>query len=170
VSVADAKLKSTVTSTAPDGTVSVVSGIQDGYRLPSVPEFTFNASATYHWEMGSGWLGYTTGTYQHIGSRYTQVGDQSPGTGTVNLLALPNTLGGPLTQTTFTFNPLLPAYDIVNLRLGVLKGRWDLALYGNNLTDERALLALDRERGELARVGYLTNQPRTFGLSARVLF
>jgi len=41
-------------------------------------------------------------------------------------------------------------------------------VFVNNVTDERALLALDRERGTRARVGYLTNQPRTFG--ARVGF
>lgn len=40
-----------------------------------------------------------------------------------------------------------------------------LPAFVNNLTDERALLALDRERGTRARVGYLTNQPRTFGVS-----
>jgi iron complex outermembrane recepter protein len=62
----------------------------------------------------------------------------------------------------------MPSYDIVNVRLGVGKGRWDVGLYANNLTDERAFLALDRERGLRARVGYLTNQPRTFGLDARV--
>ena len=113
-------------------------------------------------------LGYVTGTYQHIGSRYTQVGDESPGFGTVNMLSFgKNTIGAPLTQAFFNFDPLLPAYDLVNLRVGVLKGKWDISLYGNNLTDERALLALDRERGLRARVGYLTNQPRTFGITAR---
>jgi iron complex outermembrane receptor protein len=45
-----------------------------------------------------------------------------------------------------------------------------VALFGNNLTDERAFLALDRERGTRARIGYLTNQPRTFGLTARLKF
>jgi iron complex outermembrane receptor protein len=64
----------------------------------------------------------------------------------------------------------MPAYDIVNLRLGVLKGRWDTALFVNNLTDEKAFLALDRERGLRARIGYLTNQPRTYGISTRVNF
>jgi iron complex outermembrane receptor protein len=52
----------------------------------------------------------------------------------------------------------------------VLVGKWDVALFANNLTDERAFLALDRERGLRARVAYLTNQPRTFGISARVTF
>ncbi len=81
-----------------------------------------------------------------------------------------NTIGGPLTQSTFTYNPELPAYDIVNLRLGVRHANWDIALFANNVTDERAFLALDRERGTRARIGFLTNQPRTFGLTTRVDF
>ena len=48
--------------------------------------------------------------------------------------------------------------------------RWDVALFVNNLGDESAQLALDQERGTRARVGYLTNQPRTFGLTTRVHF
>ena len=58
----------------------------------------------------------------------------------------------------------------MNLRLGVQTAKWDTALFINNLTDETARLALDQERGTLARVGYLTNQPRTFGISTRVNF
>jgi iron complex outermembrane receptor protein len=130
-----------------------------------------SAAATYKWQMKGDFLGYATGTYQHVGSRFTQVGDEEPGFGTVNLLSFgANTIGGPLTASTFTFDPELAAYDIVNLRLGVLHGKWDVALFANNVTDERALLALDRERDLRARVGYLTNQPRTFGISARVTF
>jgi iron complex outermembrane receptor protein len=40
----------------------------------------------------------------------------------------------------------------------------------NNLTNELALLSFDRERGTLARFGFLTNQPRTFGVSTRYNF
>ena len=166
----DSTLRSTLSSTAADGSVSVVSGIEEGNRLPTVPEVQVVAAATYQWQLKQGWLGYLTGTYQHTGSRFTQIGDQAQGFGTVNLLALPNSIGGPLTASTFSFDPELPSYDIVNLRLGVLHDKWDVALYANNLTDERALLALDQERGTLARVGYLTNQPRTFGLTARLRF
>jgi iron complex outermembrane receptor protein len=167
----DSQLRSTVTSTASDGTVSVVSGIEEGNRLPSVPQFQAAAAATYQWQMRGSSLGYVTGSYQHVGSRFTQVGNEDPSFGVVNLLAFaPNTIGGPLTASTFGFDPEMPAYDILNMRLGVLKGRWDVSLYANNLTDERAFLALDIERGKLARVGYLTNQPRTFGLTARFKF
>jgi iron complex outermembrane receptor protein len=165
----DSELKSTVTSTDASGAVSVVSGIESGARLPSVPEFQLAAAATYQQRVGHGSLGYGTATYQHVGSRYTQVGDQD--LGTLDLLSFaPNTIGGPLTATTFRYDPKLPSYDIVNLRVGLLWDKWDFALYVNNLTDERALLSLDRERGTRARIGYLTNQPRTFGLSARVKF
>jgi iron complex outermembrane receptor protein len=165
------ELRSTLTSTDADGNVLVVAGIEDGNRLPTVPELQGTAAATYHWRAGNAWAGYVTGVYQYVGSRFTQIGDQAEGFGSVNLLAFdPNNIGGPYTQNTFTFDPELPAYNIVNLRFGVLRGRWDTALYVNNVTDERALLALDQERGTLARVGYLTNPPRTIGITTRVHF
>ncbi|HEY7510750.1 MAG TPA: TonB-dependent receptor [Vicinamibacteria bacterium] len=167
----DSELRSTLTSTSGAGAVSVVSGIQEGNRLPTVPEVQIAASATYQRPVWQNALAYLTGTYQHIGSRFTQIGDQDPAFGTVDLLSFaPNTIGGPLTASTFRFDPELPAYDIVNLRVGVLRGNWDVALFANNLTDERALLAIDQERGTRARVGFLTNQPRTFGFTARFNF
>jgi iron complex outermembrane recepter protein len=155
-------------STLDSATAVAVTGIREGARLPTVPEVQVAASATYQWQLKAGALAYVTGTYQHTGSRFTQIGDQATGFGTVNLLSFaPNTIGGPLTATTFRFDPELPSYDIVNARIGVLRGKWDLSIFGNNLTDERAFLALDQERGTRARVGYLTNQPRTFGITAR---
>ena len=162
----DSKLRSSLTSGG-----AIVSGIQEGNRLPTVPKFQLAASATYQWQMMQNALGYLTGTYQHTGSRFTQIGDQAEGFGTVNLNSFgANTIGGPLTQGTFVFDPELPAYDIANLRLGMIRGKWDVSAYVNNVTDERALLALDQERGTRARVGYLTNQPRTFGVTLRVNF
>ncbi|MFN2386643.1 MAG: TonB-dependent receptor [Thermoanaerobaculia bacterium] len=170
----DSELQSTLTETDAMGNVKVVSGIEEGRRLPSVPKFQMAAAATYQQEVADGFTGYVTATYNHVGSRFTQVGDEVPGFGVVNLRSFEQaggaTIGGPLTQNTFTFNPELPAYDLVNLRLGVRFANFDVALFGNNLTDERAFLALDRERGLRARVGFLTNQPRTFGLSTRFDF
>jgi iron complex outermembrane receptor protein len=164
----DSELRSTVR----DGTGAIVSGIESGKRLPSVPRFQAALAATYQQPVGQGVQGYLTGTYRHIGSRYTQVGDDL--LGTLDMLGFEKadgaTIGGPLTQTTFTYDPLLPSYDIVNLRVGARFNNWDVALFANNVTDERAFLALDRERGTAARIGYLTNQPRTFGISTRVDF
>jgi iron complex outermembrane receptor protein len=163
------ELLSTLTSTDASGNVQVVSGIKSGNRLPTVPEFQASATATYQWAVRQSWLGSLTGIYQYVGSRFTQIGDQAAGFGIVNLNSFgANTIGGPLTQSTFRFNPELPAYDIANLRLGFTNGRWDVAVFVNNLFDERARLALDQERGTLARVGFLVNQPRTFGVTTRL--
>jgi iron complex outermembrane receptor protein len=159
----DAELRSTFSS--PTGDL----GIRDGNRLPTVPEFQAVVAATYQWQMSANWLGYTTGTYQYVGSRFTQIGDQADGFGTVNVRR--DGIGAPYTGDPFlTFDPELPSYDIVNLRVGFVNDAWDLAFFVNNVTDEVAQLSLDIERGSRARVGYLTNQPRTYGLSARVNF
>ena len=162
----NAELKSTLTSTAEDGEVTVVSGIEEGNRLPSVPKVQASAAVTFHRPMRAGSDGFFTITYNHVGSRFTQIDDMAEGAGVVDLNSFaPNTIGGPLTQSTFQFDPELPAYNLLNLRVGLTRPSWNAALFLNNLTDERALLALDRERGTRARVGYLTNQPRTLGLS-----
>jgi iron complex outermembrane receptor protein len=165
----DSELRSTLTSVSSGGQPSVVSGIEEGRRLPTVPAVQVVAASTYQWELTATAIGYATGTYQHIGSRFTQVGDED--LGTLNLLSFgASTIGGPLTASTFTYNPELPAYDILNLRAGVRRGEWDISVYVNNVTDERALLSFDQERGTRARIGFLTNQPRTFGITTRVGF
>jgi iron complex outermembrane receptor protein len=160
-SYADSQLDSTVGTPAS----AAVSGLVKGKRLPTVPKLQGVASLTYQWQVRESWLASVTGTYQYVGDHYTQVGDQAVGFGTVNLLSFaPNTIGGPLTQSVYTFDPLLDAYSLLNLRFGLSDGHYDLAFYVNNVLDEEAKLALDQERGTRARVGYLTNQPRTYGL------
>ena len=162
-SVADARLQSTLEAYDTAGhSTGIIAGIEDGKRLPTTPRFQTTAAATWRWVM-DGWVGYLSGVYQHVGSRFTQIGDQAEGFGSVDLTALtpalhPDTfIGGPLTQSTFTFNPELPAYNILNTRIGILSGVWDIAFFINNVTDTRAFLALDQERG--TRTGRLSDQP-----------
>ena len=165
-SLNNSEVKSTLTSAGSTGAVTVVSGIQKGNRLPSVPQVQAAAAATYRWSMGAS-QGFLSASTQFIGSRYTLMEDLGNGFGTVNMDSFaPNTIGGPLTRQFFTFRGQLPAYTLVNVRTGVRRSQWEYAVFVSNLTDERALLALDRERGTLARVGYLVNQPRTIGVSA----
>jgi len=165
-SYADSELRSTLRSGG-----QVLAGIEAGNRLPTVPKLQYTAAATFQQPIGSAWLGFATAVFQHVGSRFTQVGDQAAGFGTVNLRSFnPNNIGGPYTQNTFTFDPELPEYDLLNFRVGVLKEKLEVAAFVNNVTDERALLALDQERGTRARVGFLTNQPRTFGVTTRFHF
>jgi len=165
-SLNNGQLRSTLTSTDANHNVSVVSGIKSGNRLPSVPQVQGSAAGTYRWRTGGlrNSQPFVSASVRHVGSRYTLIDDLATGYGTVNLKAFPNTVGGPLTQNAFTFNPELPAYTLANMRVGLTRSVWELALFVNNLTNEEAQLALDRERGTLARVGYLTNPPRTIGV------
>ena len=174
----DSKLQSSLL----DPSLNVISGIKDGNRLPSVPRVQASAGATYRWDVAPGSRGFISGSFQHVGSRFTAIDDYGRGQcypanlpncpfGTVDISTFERsggkTIGGPLTDTLFTFKPELPAYAIVNLRAGLTRASWEVTLFLNNVTDERALLALDRERGTRARVGYLTNQPRTAGITLR---
>jgi len=163
-SLNDSKLRSTLR----DGSGTPLPGIVTGNRLPSVPQVQWAAAATYGWPAGAGSRAFVSASYQFVGSRFTLIDDQAPGKGIVNMNSFAgDTIGGPLTQATFTFDPKLPSYSLMNLRAGLTRDTWQVAVFLNNVTDERAFLALDRERGLRARVGYLTNQPRTMGVSLR---
>ncbi len=162
----DFGISATMVESQIDSTISpAIAGFEDGNRMAAVPEFQLAANATYRWPMTAMVDGFVSGAYQHVGSRYTQLDDQRPGfdTFTVRTFGAPNI-------TTFTFDPLMPAYDIGNLRFGVQGDDWEAALFVNNVSDESARLALDQERGRVARTGFLTNQPRTYGISFRKEF
>jgi iron complex outermembrane recepter protein len=160
-----------ITQTRLTATGQPIAGIRDGNRLPTSPEFQASASATYSWPFSATLEGFANFTVQHVGSSYTQLADQEPGVGCVGCAGAPGffPFGDP-TISSFTFEPELPSYEIGNLRFGVKSDAWEAALFVNNVWDERALLSLDRERGFRARVGYLTNMPRTYGISVRLNF
>ncbi len=148
-----------------------IAGIRDGNRLPTAPELQAAGSVTYSWPWFSGLNGYANFTVQYVGSSYTQLADQEPPFGTLDGPPAPSfiTYVNP-TISSFSFPTKLPSYDIGNLRVGVRADMWELAAFVNNVWDERAFLSLDRERGSRARVGYLTNRPRTFGVTFRRSF
>jgi iron complex outermembrane receptor protein len=169
----DAKLTSSVTSTLPSGETVVVGGLQDGNRLPTAPKTQAAAFIGYTMPLASQRDFFTNFTVQYVGSSFSQFENEQPGFGNI-CTGCPNAanpyaarldaFGGPLSTSSFMFNPELPSYTIGNLRLGLKSDRWQAAFYVNNLWDESAHLALDYERGRTARLGYLTNQPRTYGL------
>ncbi len=147
-----------------------IAGIRDGNRLPTSPEFQGAASATYNWEFNSQLEGFANLTYQYVGASWTQLADQEPPFGCVGVVTgcagAPGFFAfGDPTITGFRFDTELPSYDIGNFRVGVRGAQWEAAVFLNNIWDERAFLSVDRERGTRARVGYLTNTPRTYGLS-----
>ena len=160
-SLVEAKFDATLTR--PNGTV--IEGIRDGNRLPSVPNFQAAANATYTFPLGGTTNGVLGVSFQHIGSRYTQPGDQENNPRTF-VTGLP--FGGAPATASTVIDLKLPSYNLVGLRAGLeLANDVDVTLYVTNLFDENALLAFDRERGGRARLAFLTNQPRTIGITVR---
>jgi iron complex outermembrane receptor protein len=111
---------------------------------------------------------FFNGTFQHVGSRYTQPSDQEGNPHTF-VSGLP--FGGATGNEPVIVNLKLPAYDYVNLSAGVnLKGGTEIVAYVTNLFDKNALLSFDRERGGRARLGFNVGQPRIFGVTVRQRF
>lgn len=164
---AGSALKAEFDSTVRDGNGNVLGGIREGNRLPSVPELQLTASLTYNFRLAQR-ESYITASYQHVGSRFTQPSDQENNPRTF-VHGLPF-LGAPATAAT-TLDLELPKYNLVNLSMGMEFSRgFSAVIYANNVTDEKALLSFDRERGGRARLGFATNQPRTIGVTLRKSF
>jgi iron complex outermembrane receptor protein len=165
-----------ITESQLDDTGYPISGIRDGNRLPTSPQLQAVGTVAYNWALTTSLDSYVRLTAQHVGSSYTQLADQEPNFGLVTNGTVPRgaasliNFGGVPANTSIEFDGELPSYDIANLRWGVRTDRWEGGLFVNNLFDERALLSTDRERGRRARVGYLTNPPRTIGLNFRMNF
>ncbi|HEX8063099.1 MAG TPA: TonB-dependent receptor [Allosphingosinicella sp.] len=147
---------------------AVLEGIREGNRLPSVPNFQIAASAFYNIPLDDGGEAYMGITFQHNGTRYTQPGDQENNPRTF-VHGLP--FGGAPAGAATTLDLKLPDYQLINVSAGVELGDgFGAVVYVNNLFDENAILAFDRERGGRARLGFHVGQPRTFGLTVRKRF
>ncbi|MCZ9335815.1 TonB-dependent receptor, partial [Klebsiella pneumoniae] len=84
--------------------------------------------------------------------RYTQPGDQENNPRT---FVHGFTFGGAPIGSATTLDLKLPDYQLVNLGAGIeFPDELEISVYVNNLLDENALLAFDRERGGRARLGF----------------
>ncbi len=164
-SVIESEFDSTVESAG-----AVLGGVRDGNRLASTPEYNLGTTASYTFPFeiaGDGIEAYVSGTFSVRGSLFTQPSDQEdPIRDFESGLAFG---GAPGTDVT-TVDLELDSYKTANLSFGIFKDEWEVVLYVNNLFDENANLSFDRERGGRARLGFRTNQPRTFGAVYRVNF
>ena len=113
-------------------------GLNDGNRIPYVPEYTVNASAQYTWVYRDGWDIISRLDYNRTGN-----------------LSFDNT-------------NLLNAdtSDNLNLHVGLRTANWSLTAYAKNITDDRtAAEAFDFSDTEAARG---VNLPRAFGVEIRI--
>ena len=162
-----------------------IAGIRDGNRLPTSPELQAVANIAHNWAMTESIESYLRFTFQHVGSSYTQLADQEPNFGLISnsatrpagsarLINLGNVDGDSaaagIQEVSVPFDAQLPSYEIGNLRWGLRTDSWEAAVFVNNLWDEEAFMSIDRERGRSARVGYLTNPPRTYGVNFHMNF
>ena len=180
-SYVDAKFDSSVvTSDNPatplvDESGAIIAGIRDGNRLPTVPNFQFATTGTYTWQMGDNADWYVSASWQHVGDRWTQPGDQESGAGFRDSMVFfdPETpaIAGNDGVFDWTDKLKLKAYDLVNLSAGIdFDSGLGVGVYVNNVFDENAKLSFDRERGGRARLGYNIGTPRTFGVTVRQKF
>ncbi len=156
-------------STVTDSAGNILGGVEEGNRLPSVPELQLSASATYTFP--GGLFGsdefYLNALVQHVGERYTQPSDQVPGAGDF-VSGLP--FGGATGTEVTSLDLELDAYEIVNFSAGWVWDTLEAVVFLNNAFDENADLSFDRERGGRARLGFRTNTPRMLGVTLRKSF
>lgn len=162
-------LESEFDSTVVDSNGDVLGGVEDGNRLASVPELQFSLAGTYTFIeplFGSD-DSYISASLQYVGDRYTQPSDQVAGAGDFTSgLAFGGATGNEVTSVDLE----LDAYETLNLNAGLVYGEWETLVYLNNVLDENTDLSFDRERGGRARLAFMTNQPRTLGVTVRRSF
>ena len=162
----NAEIRSTLLSSNPADT-RALNGIDRGNRLPTSPTFQAATQFSYHWTWGTDWNGFAALSLQYVGASFTQIGDQVPGFGSVDLTV--TRLGNPSVDQ-FQFSPELPAYQTGSFRFGARRGAMEISFYINNLWNQTIQTSLDRERGGLARIGHTVSRPRTAGLTLRTKF
>jgi outer membrane receptor protein involved in Fe transport len=131
---------------ATNSTTLPEAGVVSGDRLLDVPEVTSNTSATYR---------YPLPTSQPMSL----------------LFRLNNSYVDSIQDITYARNTL-PAYDLVNSRIGLEADHWSAMFFVDNLTNKVALLsdtgALSANVSIFNRVA--TNQPRTYGVDLNYKF
>lgn len=130
------------------------SRFQKGDRVPQVPRWTLTAAADYEHPISDTVDGFLHAEYSYVGSS----------------TSVTNAIIDPVTGRVIP--RIRPSYDLVDARLGLKFGRYEVALFGKNLTDTRANLSdsqpIAAETVGLARV--VINRPRTIGIEGRIRY
>ncbi len=145
-----------------------VEGIEDGNRIPSVPDWQLSGSATYTLPgILSAGESFLSASWQFVGDSITQSGDQIPGRG---IFEHGLSYRGASADEATEVDLLLDSYHLFNLSAGLVYDNIEFTAYIKNITDENVKLSFDRERGGRARLAYRVGDPRTFGIVTRMRF
>ena len=121
----------------------------DGDPLIAVPEWGFGLSADYEWAVLGDSTAYVGGTLGYTGDRPYDFEAREP--------------DGNLSE--------VSSYTTLNLRIGILTGRWAVELYGKNVTDEMGITSVGTANTPgtgLVDLGII--RPRIYGLSVGASF
>lgn len=110
-----------------------------GDPIPGVPRLAANVGVSFYFSAFGGREAFIHGDYQHVGSSYSDF-DR-------------------------TIRVKLPGYDMVNLRVGLNTEHWSIALFIDNLLDDRGILT-DINDPILGGHFVTATPPRTVGVSA----
>jgi iron complex outermembrane recepter protein len=131
-----------------EDTDPVVGGL-DGDSLPWVPEWTLGVGADYEWNVFGDGTAYVGGQVSYTGDQTTDFSIRDAG-------------GSIVTADNYT---------TLDLRTGIVNGKWSIELYGKNVTDEEGLTDINTTlvypNGAYG-VGVI--RPRTIGLAVGVRF
>ena len=118
-----------------------------GSPIYNVPNWTANAAITYTVPINSSWSMLSVADYSYVGSSYSANNDPAE----------------PRER---------PSYRLINLRLALEHGPYELALVGKNLANEIESLGDSRSLAQEVpgRPRLFINEPRTIGLEMRASF
>ena len=122
-----------------------VPGLEDGTEIQGVPEWTATATVEYIFPFFDTWEGRVRADGNYYGDSISRNNGESRDR---------------------------DSWQALNLRAGMTNDSWDITLFADNVTDERANLSDSRSIAAetSGRPRIVTNRPRTFGVEARYRF
>lgn len=126
-----------------------VAGVSNGDKIQGVPDWTFTGSAEYSFDINREWQGSWRVDANHYGDSFSSNNESSAAN-----------------------QRLREAWSAVNGRLTARNEKYEVTLFADNLTDERANLADSRSIAAETpgRQRLVTNRPRTYGVEAKMRF
>lgn len=142
----DAKLVEDQPGVTPGNVIEVNFPGHKGDRIPNVPEFTFNASAQYNFDVTSDIGGVFRVDYSWLGESSTEFRPKGSADDGFN-----------------PFTEKVGGYSNLNARLGLETEKWSANLFVNNLFDTRGIV--DAIASDQDPLSHLVTRPRTYGLN-----
>jgi outer membrane receptor protein involved in Fe transport len=117
---------------------------KDGDSIPYVPDFTAAISVQYDFPIVGAWNGFARADWNYVGSSDTQFNRDGE------------------------FFEKQDAYDVLDLRVAARNEAWEVALFVDNVFDERAEITIFESIAVPQSV--FTNRPLTFGATVNFSF